>query len=312
MRFILLPLLLVVIALSGCSTATEVELASHLYKKSQLPDEGQYAPHTGNFKVGKPYRVEGRWYTPQETYSYSETGIASWYGPGFNGKRTANGERFNQNELTAAHRTLQMPSLVRVTNLDNGKSVVVRINDRGPFKRSRVIDVSSKAADLLAFKGRGTAKVRIDLLADESRTLAMAARRGESTIGSEASYQGGRPVLTEPEYQQVAVQQASAPPVIPGHVSAGGEFLPDPVVTQQPVHPTSIYIQAGSFTSADNAQDAVRKLKGFGNVAISPANVRGREFFRVRIGPIPSVDQADSLMSRLSAAGHKQAIIVVD
>jgi rare lipoprotein A len=307
----LLPFLLIVFMLTGCSTFTEVELASHVYKKSQIPDEGHYSPHTGNFKVGKPYRVEGKWYTPQETYSYSETGIASWYGPGFHGKRTANGERFNQNELTAAHRTLQMPSLVRVTNLDNGKSIVVRVNDRGPFKRSRVIDVSSKGADLLGFKGRGTAKVRLDLLADESKTLAMAARRGESTIGSEVSYQG-RPVLTEPEYQQVAVQQAAVEPVVPGHVTAGGEFLPDPIVTQQPVHPTSIYIQTGSFTSASNAQDMVRKLQGYGNVAIKPASVRGREFFRVRIGPIPSVDKADALMAKLAGAGQKQAIIVVD
>ncbi len=312
MRFHFFSLLMTCLMLVGCSTFTEMELASHVYKKSQMPDQGHYSPHTGNFKVGEPYRVEGKWYTPQETYSYSETGIASWYGPGFHGKKTANGERFNKNELTAAHRTLQMPSLVRVTNLDNGKSVVVRINDRGPFKRSRVIDVSSKAADLLDFKGRGTAKVRIDLLADESKTLAMAARRGESTIGSEVSYQGGRPVLTEPEYRQVAVQQAAAPPVIPGHVTAGGEFLPDPVVTQQAVHPTSIYIQTGSFSNADNAQDMLRKLQGYGNIRISPASVRGKEFFRVRIGPVPNVTQADNLMARLGSSGYKQAIIIVD
>ena len=86
----------------------------------------------GLFKVGQPYQIQGQWYYPQESYSYEETGIASWYGPGFHGKRTANGEIYHQGQLTAAHRTLQMPSFVRVINLSNGKSVVVRINDRGP------------------------------------------------------------------------------------------------------------------------------------------------------------------------------------
>ena len=157
-------------------SCAEAELASHVAKTSFPRQQAQ-----GNFKVGNPYKVEGRTYTPKETYEFTETGVASWYGPGFHGKRTANGERFDKNELTAAHRTLQMPSLVRVTNLENGRSLVVRVNDRGPFKRGRVIDVSERAASLLGFKGVGTAKVRLDLLADESKAIAMAARAGQNT-----------------------------------------------------------------------------------------------------------------------------------
>ncbi|MCB1556744.1 MAG: septal ring lytic transglycosylase RlpA family protein, partial [Alphaproteobacteria bacterium] len=110
--------------LSGC---TEVTLASHVAKRMNPPP-----PSSGTFKVGNPYKIEGKTYVPQENYSLVETGIASWYGPQFHGKQTANGEVFDMEELTAAHRTLQMPSLVRVTNLENGRSLIVRVNDRGP------------------------------------------------------------------------------------------------------------------------------------------------------------------------------------
>src|SRR6185295_8664858 len=91
-------------------------------------------PPAGSYKVGTPYQIAGVWYYPQVDYAYDQTGIGSWYGPGFHKERTANGEIYNENELTAAHQTLPMPSLVRVTNLENGRSIVVRINDRGPFK----------------------------------------------------------------------------------------------------------------------------------------------------------------------------------
>lgn len=299
--------LLVLVVLAGCSSP-ELELASHIYKKSTMEDGYVPPKQQGNFKVGKPYKVEGKWYQPEETYNYTETGIASWYGPGFHGKKTANGEKFNRNELTAAHRTLQMPSLVRVTNLDNGRAVVVRINDRGPFKRSRVIDVSEKAAELLGFKGRGTAKVRLDLMADESKLLAMAARRGESTIGSEVSMNTTPQALEGGQYQQVAMHSE---PVVPGHVT-NGQFLPDPVVSQMPVRATNIYIQTGSYTQSANAQSMAQSLQSYGNTQVVPANIRGQQFLRVRIGPIASVDQADALLARLSGAGHKQAIIIVD
>lgn len=141
----------------------------------------------GYFKVGNPYTVKGQTYYPHESYDYVETGIASWYGPGFNGKKTANGETFDESELTAAHRTLQMPSLLRVTNLENGKSLVVRVNDRGPYSRGRVIDVSKKAADLLGFRMQGTARVRLDIIGPESQIIASAAKRGQDTRGTEVA-----------------------------------------------------------------------------------------------------------------------------
>ncbi len=119
----------------------------------------------GHYKTGMPYRVGGRSYFPLSTArGYDETGIASWYGRDFHGKLTANGERYDMHALSAAHKTLPLPSLVRVTNLENSRSVVVRVNDRGPFVKHRLIDLSRAAAMALGFADRGTARVRVQSL----------------------------------------------------------------------------------------------------------------------------------------------------
>lgn len=133
-----------------------------------LNENGEY---TGHFKVGNPYEVFGVSYFPQDYDDYEEIGMASWYGDDFHGKLTANGEIYNMEEMTAAHPTLPLPSMVRVTNLRNGKSVIVRVNDRGPFAKGRVLDVSEKAAEALGFKGSGTTEVKIELLKDDTDEL---------------------------------------------------------------------------------------------------------------------------------------------
>lgn len=139
----------------------------------------------GRFQVGKPYNIAGKTYYPQESYASVQTGVASWYGPGFHGKKTANGERFDQNALTAAHPTLQLPSLVRVTNLENNRTLIVRVNDRGPFHGGRVMDLSKAAAEELGFRNKGTAQVRLQVLGPESMAIASAARHGVDTRGAE-------------------------------------------------------------------------------------------------------------------------------
>jgi rare lipoprotein A len=116
----------------------------------------------GTYRVGKPYTVGGRIYVPEEDVNYREEGLASWYGDDFHGRQTANGEVFDMESLSAAHPTLPMPSYARVTNLSNGKSLIVRVNDRGPYHGNRLIDVSNKAAELLEFKGNGVARVRVE------------------------------------------------------------------------------------------------------------------------------------------------------
>jgi rare lipoprotein A len=125
-------------------------------------------------KLGKPYTIKGRTYYPEHDPNYEEEGIASWYGPGFHGESTANGERFDKMAMTAAHRTLPLPSIVNVTNLKNNKTVVVRVNDRGPFASDRIIDLSKRAAQEIDMIGAGTAKVRVEYLPEASmRYVAM-------------------------------------------------------------------------------------------------------------------------------------------
>jgi rare lipoprotein A len=139
----------------------------------------------GTYRVGKPYTIAGRSYTPETNEDYSAEGMASWYGDDFHGRLTANGEVFDMNAVTAAHPTLPMPSYVRVTNLANKKSIIVRVNDRGPYHGDRVIDLSHKTADLLGFKGNGVARVRVDYVGrasldgSDDRKLMATLRQGE-------------------------------------------------------------------------------------------------------------------------------------
>ncbi len=127
--------------------------------------EGKTVPKGGGrFQTGKPYQVKGKWYTPKEEPGYSKVGMSSWYGSAFHGRLTANGEVYDKYHLSAAHPTFPLPSYARVTNTENGTSVIVRVNDRGPYEYGRIIDVSSKTADLLDMKGKGSAKVRVDYI----------------------------------------------------------------------------------------------------------------------------------------------------
>src|SRR5690242_6359919 len=141
-----------------------------------------YGRSRGYYRVGAPYQVNGAWYYPRVDYNYDQTGLASWYGEAFNGRPTANGEIFDLNQVSAAHKTLQLPSVVEVTNLQNNRALKVRVNDRGPFAGDRVIDLSRRAAQLLGFERTGTAPVRVRIIKDESIKVAEAAMRGD--IGS--------------------------------------------------------------------------------------------------------------------------------
>jgi rare lipoprotein A len=134
-------------------------------------------PHP-TYKVGAPYTVKGVTYHPRVDYDYDETGMASWYGQAFQGQYTANGEIFDLNELTAAHTTLPLPTIVEVVNLQNNRALRIRVNDRGPFVKGRIIDLSRRAAQLLGVEGPGTAPVRVRVLKDESLRAAAMAQRG--------------------------------------------------------------------------------------------------------------------------------------
>ena len=163
------------IALGGCNSQTAatgdgpVDRFNARYGVSSSPRvvaEGAPVPRGGGvYRVGRPYRVAGRVYTPFEKRDgHTETGVASWYGRQFHGRLTANGEVYDMNMLSAAHRTMPMPSYARVTNLSNGHSLVVRVNDRGPFHGNRVIDLSHRASNMLNFRGQGLARVKVEYL----------------------------------------------------------------------------------------------------------------------------------------------------
>jgi rare lipoprotein A len=129
----------------------------------RVVEEGEPVPKGGgSYRVGKPYNINGRTYVPAENPSYRAEGVASWYGRDFHGRLTANGEVYDMHSLSAAHTTLPLPSYVRVTNLDNRRSIIVRVNDRGPYHRNRVIDLSIGTAKALDFYSRGLARVRVE------------------------------------------------------------------------------------------------------------------------------------------------------
>jgi rare lipoprotein A len=306
----------------------------------------------GFFKVGLPYVIGGVTYYPREVDSYDETGIASWYGAEFHGRSTANGETFDKFDLTAAHTTLPLPSLVRVTNLENGRSIVVRVNDRGPFHDRRIIDLSRRAAQLLDMERAGIARVRVQLLAKESFALQQAAREGrimqasavlenpsapapdralEPTVGAAPR----TPVEVETLPSLASVERVVPPPPSPDAVTVttlpdravvvqqgGGEpvlgqmrdgvFRPAPIVTQQAVAPTTLYVQTGAFTQSANAQRAEAAVSRFGTTRIAPKSIDDTLFYRVQLGPFRTVADAERALTALERAGTRGARIVVE
>ena len=159
------------VLLTGCSA--EAELAKFLALKVAELDvtEAERQEDRTNYTIGKPYRISGTWYFPEEDFGYAETGLASRYGPESHGKPTTTGETYDMNKVSAAHRTLPLPSIVRVINLELGRSIRVRVNDRGPKSTNQIIRLSQRAARMLGFEEKGTALVRVEILAEESRRL---------------------------------------------------------------------------------------------------------------------------------------------
>lgn len=275
---------------------------------------------TGVYKVGNPYQIGDTWYYPREQPDYDETGIASWYGPTFHGRKTANGEVFDAGTMSAAHRTLPMPVNVRVTNLENGRSVVLRVNDRGPFAKGRIIDVSEHAAEVLGFRDKGTARVRVTYL--DRADLGPGVKPPSLTPDTIASAVPAAPAGKVVTASLDAVPGASVAP------ATTMKTLPKPVTTDAPPDTTpqagdevtkvpvpavtNLYVQAGAFSSYDNASRLVARLGNGSGLKISAITRDGKTLYRVRSGPFAQVDQADAALSKLNALGSNDAQIVVD
>lgn len=282
----------------------------------------------GGYKIGKPYQIDGVWYYPQEDFNYVEEGVSSWYGPTFHGKSTANGETYDMMDLTAAHRTLPMPSVVRVTNMENGRSLVVRVNDRGPFARNRIIDVSKRAAQLLGFHEQGTTRVRVEILADESRALkaqaiaasgdmpaVTAAPRGSissESLDSPSSSGGGSSTVTTAAMSSPPPSSSSSSSSSSATGGAASYSAASYTPATTGAGTGTSYVQAGAFSDKYNAERLKKELKNLGTATISTIQVNGRELYRVRLGPLSSTSEAERLLSAVQAKGVSGAKVVND
>jgi rare lipoprotein A len=322
-----------VAALAGCA---ETKLVMNSAKRIMGPSTPEpEASASVEYKIGQPYQIAGTWYYPKEDFEYDETGIASWYGTKFHGRKTANGEIYDMNTLTAAHRTLPLPSFVRVTNLDNGRSLILRVNDRGPFARGRIIDISRRGAQLLGFQRQGTARVRVQIMADRSQALKARLRNQadlaevgspitvdrlpKAKVQSQSLPPPGSPAQTP---QVASLPTVQAPLLSPSAPAAPKPVLPLPTIEQEfklseqveqtgKVN-TSIYIQAGAFSQFDNASRVRARLAPLGEVKLSQVLVNGKDLYRVRVGPLADVKEADKVLAAVSQAGYGNARIVVD
>jgi len=326
------------------SSCTETQYVAHVAKQIPFPNDN---PKTvGYYKVGKSYTISGTRYYPAETYNHTETGVASWYGPNFHGKMTANGEIFDKHDLTAAHRTLQMPSIIRVTNLGNGRSLYLRVNDRGPFSKNRVLDVSERAATLLGFKKLGTAKVKIEVMPEASREVAAMAKAKQDTTGYEIAlnrnkipssnrYASARQIKTQPapvNRQAVAplIKPASVAPVqsitlsppnpsakpyVSRDMATGIDGTMQITNTNAPIPPQlrgDFFVQAGAFSQEQNALTYSTQMTKFAPSRVYRSVKNNQPLYRVRLGPFDNRDKASVILSELKAGGNNQAVIVVD
>ena len=245
---------------------------THIVDVSTIPDAVP-VPHTGRYKA-TPYTVMGKYYTPmQDGTRYRETGPASWYGTKFHGQLTANGEDYDLYGMTAAHKTLPLPTYVRVTNLENKRAVIVRVNDRGPFYSDRIIDLSYAAAKKLGFAEKGTAQVLVE---------------GIDPVAWQQQNNPGYLVRKNPPVETLA----SAPV---GNAASG-----------------NMYLQVGAFSTSQAAEELRSRLQGVVNttVFVTPVQQNAQTFHRVRLGPVADHNEAQRLIEALRVANLGNATLI--
>ena len=267
--------------------------------------------------TSRPYQIRGKWYYPQQHYEYDEMGIASWYGPGFHKKKTATGEIFDQNKITAAHCTLPLPCIAVVTNLENGRMIKLRVNDRGPFVdhhgiEGRIIDVSKKTAELLGFLNKGTAKVRVETVVDESIALHQGLDDAGPPVGFIPSADQKVTVKTLDGTIQVSKTQKiiEYPPVIAHHTPV----LSNAGVVQQGRAQDfrQIYLETGAFGHKADADIVLKKFSAHGRTMLRTMRFGDQSVYRIRMGPFINVGKADTMLQRAVKMGYKDAKIIVE
>jgi len=264
-------------------------------------------------RVGEPYTINGRTYTPSDPSHYDEVGLASYYGDELSGRPTANGERFRPSGISAAHRTLPLPSYVEVTALQTGRTILVRINDRGPFAGDRIIDLSVGAARQLGIVEQGTAPVRVRRVqpTESDRARLRAGQLAQQRL--QTSPQLLAALRTQFERGGGIIPQATPSPDAPAPTGRAGvdwqvEDAPQSAPRSTPAAAGSYYVQLGAFSSAANAQRMASRAQSLGTVRIvSAGNIR-----RVRLGPYPSQAGANQAQARARSAGFSDARVFRD
>lgn len=285
-------------ALAGCSSTSgkgggrtsSDGPPAYMKDVSTIPDAVP-TPHTGAYKA-TPYTVLGKSYQPmQDGRSYREEGEASWYGTKFHGQATANGEEYDLYGMTAAHKTLPLPTYVQVTNLDNQRKIIVRVNDRGPFYSTRIIDLSYAAAKKLGFAERGVARVLVEGI--------------DPVVWQQ---QNDPSYLVSDRSRSEAPSAAVAVPVPEEPVS----WQRAPVVDTAPAEQGQYYLQVGAFSTDLAAQQLRQRLQGTlaAEVVVMPVQRETGTLHRVRVGPVASQDEAQRLIEQLRLANVADATLV--
>jgi rare lipoprotein A len=260
------------------------------------------------------YDVFGkRYYVLSSSAAYVERGVASWYGPGFHKVQTSTGEQYDMYGMTAAHKTLPLPAYVRVTNLQNGRSVVVRVNDRGPFVGNRIIDLSYTAASRLDMLRNGTAMVEVRALDSPAATPDPGAPLLSAAPASPSSGQAGAaasPGTASPGTASAGT--ASAGTASAAATSGAGTVEPGSAPTS--AVRTVLFVQAGAFADPANAERLAAKLRGggYGKIFVRDDLIAGRKMYRVRVGPVPDVPEFDRIVAALERAGVHDAHLALD
>ncbi len=277
--------------LVGCTSAPECPPAVECY--------GTCTPAPKR-ATSKPYQINGIWYHPQPHYEYEEEGIASYYGGTdiFHGRPTATGDRFDMNEVSAAHKTVPLPCIAEVTNLENGRQIQLKINDRGPFVEGRIIDVSRRTAQLLGFDRKGTARVRVRTLVPESLAL-------NGLNSSQVEY----------------VQNTQAPPdnfpKVPDSFFEDAGDVVAQVINESPAlmanasSSSGIFVDVGEYDHHHEAHALSQMINGFDQLPVEPVKTTRVKPYAVRLGPIASMSQANQILDQLMQAGHVMSRIII-
>ncbi len=297
---------LCIVALAGCSSHKEAKLDPFAGKGSPYyRGNGPMPKGGGRVQMGSPYQVAGRWFTPREQPGYDKTGTASWYGEAFNRRKTSNGEWFNMNDLTAAHATLPLPSYAKVTNLENGRSLIVRINDRGPFVDTRIMDLSKASATALGYKEQGMTQVRVQWIGmaplndNGQNLLAMNNALGQgAALGQlkQVAAAGGDAGFT---------QYASAAAVQPVVLASTVVRVPQARTANM------LVVQVASFADQSNAIAAKSMLDGVARVQVTEAQTNSGYVYRLQTYPMDNEAEAMKVLSDVQSIGFFDARLVV-